>query len=223
MERKIKLSPSIIAVDYDNANVLKETLSLLEKAKLGLLHLDVMDGVFVPNKHLSPEFIQKMHNETDFILDVHLMIKNPEKVIDKYILAGADILTVHYESTDNLVSVLQKIKASGRLAGVSINPQTSVEELFPLIEESLVDLVLVMGVNPGACGQKFNPEVLFKIRKLRQKYPKIDIEIDGGVNLENIDMIVHSGANIVVSGSAIFNAKDPLKVIKEMKSYKYEL
>ena len=222
MERKIKVSPSIIAVNYNDEKVLNSSLETLKKSKVELLHLDVMDGKFVDNKTFGAEFVSKMRNSTDFILDTHLMIENPEESLDQYIDAGADIITVHYESTKNLKSVLQKIKANSILAGVSIKPQTDIKVLFDLIDEGLIDLVLVMTVEPGKCGQKFISDTLFKIRKLRLKYPKLDIQVDGGVNLDNIEILVHLGANIVVSGSAIFNSGNPIGTIKEMKSYKYD-
>ena len=220
MIKKVRVSPSIIAVDYNDTQKLESALQMLKKTRNPLLHLDVMDGKFVPEKNLGIEFVSKMQEETDFILDVHLMVENPETVIDEYIRVGADILTIHSEAVGDLASVLQKIKSSGVLAGVAIKLDTSIDEIKDYIKKDLIDVVLVMSVEPGACGRAFNEKALAKIRSLRKLSSRLEIEVDGGINLQNISSVVDAGANIVVSGSAIFGASDPRKVIKEMRGYR---
>lgn len=220
MERKVRISPSIIATEYNNESKLSSALEMLKESKVALLHLDVMDGKFVSQKTFGPEFINKMQKQTDFLLDTHLMINSPEDYIDDYINAGADILTVHYESTQNLEWCLRKIKSNGLLAGVSIKLDTHIEVLVPYLQSKLIDVILVMSVEPGACGRKFDERALNKIKALRELSPKLDIEVDGGINLDNIKSVVDAGANIIVSGSSIFKSSNPSNVIKEMSSYK---
>lgn len=223
MERKVRVSPSIIAVNINDDKEVKAAIQNLQDAKVALLHLDVMDGKFVKEKTFGVEFVQKMHNETDFILDTHLMVDNPEDVIDDYIDAGADILTVHYEATKNLEWVLRKIKSNGLLAGVSIKLDTHIEVLIPYLKSKLIDVILVMSVEPGACGRAFDERALNKIVALREISPKVDIEVDGGINLENVEKVVNAGANIIVSGSSIFKSADPIQVIREMASYRCKI
>ena len=220
MGKKVRISPSIIAVQYNNEDKLKEALDVIRSSRLSLLHLDVMDGKFVPAKHLDSNFVQKMREQTDFILDVHLMVQNPENVIQEYIDAGADILTIHAEATSDTRNTLQKIRSSGVLAGVAIKPDTPVSAIKKLIDEGLVDMVLVMSVEPGACGRPFDQRALEKIRELRTYSSKLDIEVDGGINNDNLPSVVDAGANLVVSGSHIFGAVDPKAVIKSMKGYR---
>ena len=220
MNQRVRISPSIIATDYKNEDNLDNALRVLKQAKVPLLHLDVMDGKFVENTTFGPEFISKMRDKTDFILDTHLMIENPEDHIQEYIRAGADILTIHYESTKNLEATLKDIRDAGLLAGVSIKLETPAEELESLIKNKLVDLVLVMSVEPGDCGRAFDERALEKIATLRSYSSKLDIEVDGGINPDNIMLVVEAGANIVVSGSAIFKSDNPVETIKSMKGYR---
>lgn len=220
MERKIRLSPSIIAVDYNNENELLKALNIIKETNVPLIHLDVMDGVFVKEKNLSVEFVERMKKETDCLLDVHLMVQNPEKVIDDYIAAGADILSVHFEATTDLREILKKIKANGVLAGVAIKPETPVEILDEYLAQNLIDVVLVMSVEPGACGRPFNPSALVKIEKIRRNYPKVDVAIDGGINQDNANLVVQCGANILIVGSGIFNTQSPVDAIENLKRYK---
>lgn len=220
MNQRVRISPSIIATDYKNEDNLDNALRVLKQAKVPLLHLDVMDGKFVENTTFGPEFVSKMRDKTDFILDTHLMIENPEDHIQEYIRAGADILSVHYESTKNLEATLKDIRDAGLLAGVSIKLETPVEELESLIKNKLVDLVLVMSVEPGDCGRAFDERALEKIATLRSYSSKLDIEVDGGINPDNIMLVVEAGANIVVSGSAIFKSDNPVETIKSMKGYR---
>lgn len=220
MLKKVKIAPSIIAVNYKDEKVLNEALLSLSIAKVSLLHLDVMDGKFVSNKTFNHTFVEKMKNKTDFVLDVHLMVDNPEDVIHNYITAGADILTIHHESTIKAEKLLNIIRDNGLLAGISINPETKVEEIKPYLDKGVVDIVLLMSVDPGACGQKFNPIVFDKIEWLKNNYPKVDIEVDGGINLDNAPHLVNMGVDVLVSGSTIFNSSDIAKTIKELKKNK---
>ena len=219
-EKKVKLSPSIIATDYKNPDTLNLALEFLKSNKVAILHLDVMDGKFVKNKTFDASFVRKMREKTDFILDTHLMVKNPEDVIEDYIEAGADILTVHYEATKNLENVLKQIKKKGVLAGVSIKPETDPTVLKSVLDKNLVDVVLVMSVEPGACGQTFNQGSIEKIKKIRKMNDKVDIEVDGGINDLTAPMVVKAGANIIVSGSAIFGASDPKSAIIHLMNLK---
>lgn len=222
MERKVKISPSIIATDYKSSQKISEVINILNEGKVALVHLDVMDGKFVPATTFGVDFIKKMHSDTDFLLDVHLMVEMPDEMIEDYIDSGADILTIHYEATSNIEWCLRKIRLCGALAGVAISPNTDVSVLEPYIKAKLIDIVVVMSVEPGACGRVFDERAIGKIKSLREQSSKIDIEVDGGINLDNILQVVEAGANIVVAGSAIFNANDPVGVIREMSSYKYK-
>lgn len=217
MPKLTKVSPSIIAIDYKNKEVLDEALKKLKNAKSELIHLDVMDGKFVKNETFDHTFVEYIKDKTDFILDVHLMVSEPEKVVENYLNAGADILTVHYEATSDLEVVLNKIRSYGCLSGVSIKIDTPTELLKPYLDKGLIDVVLVMSVEPGACGQKFNNAVLEKITYLKKFYPKVDIEVDGGVNLTNSKDLVKAGADVLVSGSTIFNSSDIYGTIKALK------
>lgn len=216
--KNVKIAPSIIAVDYNNEDVLNKALKDLKASKIALLHLDVMDGKFVTNKTFDHTFVEKMKDKTDFILDVHLMVENPMNSLEDYIQAGADILTVHHEAVkESAEAVLNKIRSYGLLAGISINPETKVEVLKPYLDKNLVDVVLLMSVTPGACGQKFNANVFDKMEWLQKNYPKVDIEVDGGVNQTNAPSLIEMGAKVLVSGSTIFNSSDIAKTIKELK------
>lgn len=219
-EKKVKLSPSIIATDYKNPDTLNLALEFLKSNKVAILHLDVMDGKFVDNRTFGSEFVKLMREKTDFILDTHLMVENPDQVIDEYVSAGSDILTVHFEATNNLEKVLKQIKKKGVLAGVSINPETEPEVLKPFFDKKLIDVVLVMSVNPGACGQQFNPQAINKIKKIREMNDKVDIEVDGGINMVTAPKVVDAGVNIIVSGSAIFGANDPKRALKQLMNLK---
>jgi len=220
MAKLTKVSPSIIAIDYTSKEVLDETLKKLKEAKAELVHLDVMDGKFVKNKTFDHNFVEYIKNKTDFILDVHLMVENPELVIDDYLKAGADILTIHFEAvkdTKKLEQLLEKIKSQGVLAGVSIKIETLATCLAPIIKKNLVDVVLVMSVKPGACGREFNPQVLEKITYFKKFYPKLDIEVDGGINADNSKDLIKAGADILVSGSYLFNSANLQAAIKSLK------
>ena len=178
----------------------------MEKAKADLIHIDVMDGHFVPNITIGPEVINKLRKYTSLPFDVHLMISPVHDFIKNFAEAGADIITIHPEATNDLVSSIQKIKSFNKKAGVSLNPETSVKKVLPVLK--LIDLVLVMSVNPGFGGQKFIKDTLEKVKILRKeidtKKLKMQIEIDGGINFENAIMAKKAGVDILVSGTTIF-------------------
>ena len=199
----IKISPSILSADFSK---LGSEIQDLEKAKADLIHIDVMDGHFVPNITIGPEVINKLRKYTSLPFDVHLMISPVHDFIKNFAEAGADIITIHPEATNNLVSSIQKIKSFNKKAGVSLNPETSVKKVLPVLK--LIDLVLVMSVNPGFGGQKFIKDTLEKVKILRKeidtKKLKTQIEIDGGINFENAIMAKKAGVDILVSGTTIF-------------------
>ena len=214
----IKISPSILSADFSK---LGEEIQNLEKAKADLIHIDVMDGHFVPNITIGPEVINKLRKYTSLPFDVHLMISPVHDFIKSFAEAGADIITIHPEATNNLVSSIEKIKSYNKKAGVSLNPETTVDKVLPVL--NLIDLVLVMSVNPGFGGQKFMKETLKKVKILRKeidsKKLKTQIEIDGGINFENAKMAREAGVNILVSGTTIFkenggNLKKNIQLLK---------
>ena len=199
----IKISPSILSADFSK---LGEEIQSLEKANADLIHIDVMDGHFVPNITIGPEVISKLRKYTSLPFDVHLMISPVHKFIKNFAEAGADIITIHPEATDNLVDSINKIKQFNKKAGVSLNPKTSIDKVLPVL--NLIDLVLVMSVNPGFGGQKFMKETLDKVKILRKeidtKKLKTLIEIDGGINFQNAKMAKDAGVDILVSGTTVF-------------------
>ena len=203
MTQNIKISPSILSADF---SVLGEEIKSLEKAGADLIHVDVMDGHFVPNITMGPPIIKMIRKCTKLPFDVHLMISPVEKYIKDFANAGSDIITIHPEATDNLKRAIKTIKSLGKKAGVSLNPKTPISALMDVINE--IDLILIMSVNPGFAGQSFMNEVLPKVKELRQlineKKLEIDIEIDGGINFETAPLAVKAGANILVSGTTIF-------------------
>ncbi len=199
----IKISPSILSADFSKlGNEIKD----LEKAKADLIHIDVMDGHFVPNITIGPEVIKKLRKYTKLPFDVHLMISPVDNFIKDFADAGADIITIHPEATNDLVGSIKKIKSYNKKVGISLNPETSIDKVLPVLK--LIDLVLVMSVNPGFGGQKFIKETLDKVKKLRKEIDlnklKTEIEIDGGINFENAKLAKKSGVNILVSGTTVF-------------------
>jgi len=215
----IKISPSILSADFSK---LGNEIQNLEKAEADLIHIDVMDGHFVPNITIGPEVISKLRKYTTLPFDVHLMISPVHNFIKNFADAGADIITIHPEATSDLVSSIKKIKSYNKKAGVSLNPETSVEKVLPVL--NLIDLVLVMSVNPGFGGQKFMPETLEKVKILRKeidtKKLKAQIEIDGGINFENSKTAIQAGVDILVSGTTIFkeNGGDLKKNIQLLRT-----
>jgi len=215
----IKISPSILSADFSK---LGSEIQDLEKAKADLIHIDVMDGHFVPNITIGPEVINKLRKYTSLPFDVHLMISPVDNFIKNFAEAGADIITIHPEATDNLVSSIKKIKSYNKKAGVSLNPKTSVDKVLPVL--NLIDIVLVMSVNPGFGGQKFMLETLKKVKILRKEIDakkfKTQIEIDGGINIENSKIAIKAGVDIIVSGTTIFkeNGGDLKKNIQLLRT-----
>ena len=203
----IKISPSILSADFSK---LGTEIQELEKAGADLIHIDVMDGHFVPNITIGPDVIKKLRKYTSLPFDVHLMISPVHNFIKNFADAGADIITIHPEATKDLVSSIKKIKSYNKKAGVSLNPETSVDKVLPVL--NLIDLVLVMSVNPGFGGQKFIETTLEKVKTLRkeinEKKLTTQIEIDGGINFDNSKKARKAGVNILVSGTTIFKEND---------------
>jgi len=217
--KKIQISPSILSADFSQ---LGNEIKRLEQGGADLIHVDVMDGHFVPNLTIGPPVIKALKKNCLLKFDVHLMISPVHKYIEAFSDAGADIITIHPEATEDLAKSISKIKELGKKAGVSLNPETKVDVIKRHLSQ--IDLVLIMSVNPGFGGQKFMPEVLDKIKELKniqkEKNIDFDIEIDGGINFENSKIAIEAGANILVSGTTIFksNNGDIKKNIDLLKS-----
>ena len=199
----IKISPSILSADFSK---LGSEIQNLEKGGADFIHIDVMDGHFVPNITIGPDVISKLRKYTSLPFDVHLMISPVDNFIKKFSDAGADIITIHPEATNNIKDSIKKIKSCNKKVGISLNPETTVNKVFPVL--NMIDLVLVMSVNPGFGGQKFIEKTLEKVKILRKeidsKKLKVQIEIDGGINFENAKMAKAAGIDILVSGTTIF-------------------
>ena len=211
-----KIAPSLLSADFAN---LERDIKMVEKGGAHLLHLDVMDGHFVPNITIGPFIVKAIKKVASIPLDVHLMIENPGDYIDAFIDAGADYLTIHAEATPHLHRVLQKIKSRGVKAGVSLNPHTPLSAIEEVMAD--VDLVLIMAVNPGFGGQSFIPNTLDKLKRLQKLLKEknaqhVEVEVDGGIKLDNIKEVSEAGCDIFVSGSGIFKVEDPIDVIQQM-------
>ena len=209
--KKIKISPSILSANFSQ---LGNEIKRLEDGGADMIHIDVMDGHFVPNLTIGPPVIKALRNYTKLPFDVHLMISPVHKYIKDYAEAGANIITIHPEATDNLQESIKHIKNFGKKVGVSLNPNTQIDIIEKLLVE--INLVLIMSVHPGFAGQKFIPNVLDKIKELKKikdkKNLNFDIEVDGGINFDNSKLVIEAGANILVSGTTIFkNNKGDIK------------
>ena len=205
--KKIQISPSILSADFSQ---LGNEIKRLEEGGADMIHVDVMDGHFVPNLTIGPQVIKALKKHCSIKFDVHLMISPVHKYIEAYSEAGADIITIHPEATEDLEKSILKIRSLNKQVGVSLNPESKIELIIDYLEK--IDLVLVMSVNPGFGGQKFIPEVLDKVKQLKiiqsQNNVDFDIEIDGGINFENCQKAIEAGANILVSGTTVFKSNN---------------
>jgi ribulose-phosphate 3-epimerase len=212
----IKIAPSLLSANFA---YLADEIKKVEAAGADLLHLDIMDGHFVPNLTFGPPVIAALRQVTKLPFDVHLMVTNPQELIEPFVKAGADILTVHAETAPHMHRLIQTIKASGVQAAVSLNPATSLTAIEEVLSD--LDMVLIMSVNPGFGGQQFIPESVNKIKRLRQMIEsrnlKVDIEVDGGINKTTAQAVVEAGANVLVAGSAVYGAPDVAKAIQELR------
>ena len=205
--KKIQISPSILSADFSQLGV---EIKRLEEGGADMIHVDVMDGHFVPNLTIGPPVIKALRKQCDLKFDVHLMISPVHKYIESYADAGADIITIHPEATDNLEASILKIRELNKKVGVSLNPESKIDLIKGFLDK--IDLILIMSVNPGFGGQKFMPEVLEKIKELKKIQNNnnldFDIEIDGGINFDNCKDAIEAGANILVSGTTIFKSNN---------------
>jgi ribulose-phosphate 3-epimerase len=216
----IYIAPSLLAADFSN---LAQDIERVRQAGANYLHLDVMDGVFVPNISFGPPVIESIRKKTKLFFDVHLMIKHPQRYIENFIKAGADSITIHYESTSRPRDAIMKIKDHDVKAGIAISPNTPYEAVLPYLD--IVDMVLVMTVEPDFGGQAMIPETLEKVRAIKNYIDEheinVNIEVDGGITAENVHLALDAGANVIVAGSSIFRSKTPSKVIKQMREAEY--
>lgn len=210
----IKLSPSILSADFLN---LGNEIEILEKEGVSYLHLDIMDGIFVPNISVGMPVIKSIRKATNMIIDAHFMITEPERYIDEVISLGCDIINFHFEATKKHTEIIQKIKNAGKKVGMTIKPKTNYEQILPYLKD--LDLVLIMSVEPGFGGQKFIEDSLLKVSAIKKYIDEnninCEIEIDGGIKLENVEKTILAGANVIVVGSDIFEKNDKAEIIKK--------
>jgi ribulose-phosphate 3-epimerase len=213
---KIIVAPSVLAADFAN---LQRDIEMINESEAQWAHIDIMDGMFVPNISFGMPVVEAIQKHCKKVMDVHLMILQPERYIERFIELGAEVISVHIEASPHLHRVIQQIKALGCKAGVALNPHTPISTLEDILPE--VDVVNLMSVNPGFGGQQFIPSTLQKIRKLREMINSqnlnVLIEIDGGVNKDNAAQIIEAGANVLVAGNFVFKSPDPLKVISSLR------
>lgn len=219
--RNYVLSPSILAADF---KVLGQEMKKTEENGAAYIHFDVMDGMFVPSISFGMPVLASIHDATEQFMDVHLMVQEPIRYVEAFQKAGADCVTVHLEACEDVKTTLDKIHACGMKAGLAVNPETDVKELVPYLED--VEMILIMSVHPGFGGQKFIPESLDKIREVRamlnEKNLEIDIQVDGGIYVENVREVLDAGANVIVAGSAVFRGdagENTAKFMEILKSY----
>ncbi|MBN9646535.1 ribulose-phosphate 3-epimerase [Terrisporobacter glycolicus] len=212
----IKLAPSILSADFAK---LLEDVKKVEKAGCEYLHIDVMDGHFVPNITLGPGIVKSLRKDVNMVFDTHLMIENPDNYIKDFVDAGSDLIVVHVEACRHLHRTIQNIKSHNVKAGVALNPGTPIDTIKHVLQD--VDMVLVMTVNPGFGGQSFIESMIGKIKELKQlideKNLNVDIQVDGGIKPSNINQVVEAGANVIVAGSAIFNSENIEETVKLMR------
>ena len=219
MTSEFKLSPSILSADFSN---LQSTLDQCVKGGAPWIHVDVMDNQFVPNLTIGPPVVKSLRSKTNKFLDVHMMVIEPEKLVEPFAKAGADMITFHIEATDNPQSVIDLIRSTGKQVGISLKPSTPVSEVEPFFEH--IDLILVMSVEPGFGGQGYLDGSTERIQEIKQKLveqclqDRVLIEVDGGIKLHNAKEVIDAGGDVLVAGSAIFGTEDPVQTMKEFYS-----